>query len=316
MRKLRHVAVVVALVFGAGVVSEGKVSALSTPTFSWKVTRLTPSARIAPSRVWSTNSRGAVRWTATGTGCSKRSNRIVTKRSGSCRVTVTVNATSRYRKITRTKRFAVVASPTTTVPATCAAGGTCAVGDIGPGGGVVFFVSSTPFTSAAACGTSCRYLEAAPAGWSTSPASGCAVAGTASTDPKCGWSANTAAAVGTSTALGAGFANTTAMVTLNNTAGHSATAARAYNGGGKTDWFVPSFVELNELCKYARNQVTGDRTVECTNAGSLRVGFSADYYWSSSEDATLVHVQPFDRGTLSISAGRGTQQCLRPIRAF
>ena len=46
--------------------------------------------------------------------------------------------------------------------ATCATGGVCNVGDIGPGTGTVFFVAPADF----ACGANtCRYLEAAPYGW-------------------------------------------------------------------------------------------------------------------------------------------------------
>ena len=38
------------------------------------------------------------------------------------------------------------AATTTTVALTCAQGGTCAIGDTGPGGGIVFYVSATNFT--------------------------------------------------------------------------------------------------------------------------------------------------------------------------
>jgi protein phosphatase/serine/threonine-protein kinase len=42
-----------------------------------------------------------------------------------------------------------------------------AVGDTGPGGGIVFYVSASVFTSTeSTCGTVCRYLEAAPNTWS------------------------------------------------------------------------------------------------------------------------------------------------------
>ena len=42
-----------------------------------------------------------------------------------------------------------------------------AVGDTGPGGGIVFYVSASDFTSTdSTCGAVCRYLEAAPNTWS------------------------------------------------------------------------------------------------------------------------------------------------------
>jgi hypothetical protein len=88
------------------------------------------------------------------------------------------------------------------------------VGDTGPGGGKVFYVAPTTFASpGSACGTACKYLEAAPIGWITAatPAgqTNCKVAGTSTADPKCEWSGNTTTRIGTtSNAIGAGYANT------------------------------------------------------------------------------------------------------------
>jgi hypothetical protein len=55
----------------------------------------------------------------------------------------------------------------TTPPApSCANGGTaCVVGDVGPGGGTVFYVATTPFACGPTRSESCLYLEAAPALW-------------------------------------------------------------------------------------------------------------------------------------------------------
>ena len=55
----------------------------------------------------------------------------------------------------RTKNAALVAP-------TCAEGGVCKVGDIGPGGGKVIGVGAYTHGT---CGTSCSYLEIAPSGW-------------------------------------------------------------------------------------------------------------------------------------------------------
>jgi hypothetical protein len=47
--------------------------------------------------------------------------------------------------------------------ASCAKGGKCQLGDIGPGGGTVFYASKTVFTSIGSdCDPNCRYLEASP----------------------------------------------------------------------------------------------------------------------------------------------------------
>ncbi len=52
---------------------------------------------------------------------------------------------------------------TRAVDPTCAEGGVCVVGNIGPGGGVVFYVHpSGTFTCGATLELTCTYLEAAP----------------------------------------------------------------------------------------------------------------------------------------------------------
>ena len=60
-------------------------------------------------------------------------------------------------------------SSTTLIPTqtlSCATGGTCKVGDTGPGGGIVFYVAPKTFIQRAATGSmcklDCKYLEAAP----------------------------------------------------------------------------------------------------------------------------------------------------------
>jgi hypothetical protein len=58
------------------------------------------------------------------------------------------------------------------VALTCALGGTCVVGDKGPGGGVVFYVSSNTFSASSACGSGCKYLEAAPTDLTDAPWAG------------------------------------------------------------------------------------------------------------------------------------------------
>ena len=151
---------------------------------------------------------------------------------------------------TTRSRNSVLSSSTA---ATCATGGACRVGDTGPGGGKVFYVAPTTFTSTgSACGTACKYLEAAPVGWmkAATPAgqTNCVRPGTRLVDPQCVWSGNTTTAIGTtSTAIGAGYANTSAIIAQSNVAGTSATVARAFQGGGKTDWSLPSKDELNQM---------------------------------------------------------------------
>ena len=81
----------------------------------------------------------------------------------------------------------------------------------------------------------------------------------------------TAVPGGTGTALGSGSANTDAIIAQNGPGtAYAAGLARAYTGGGYTDWFLPSLDELNKL--YLNRDAIG--------------GFDATTwptYWSSSE---------------------------------
>jgi len=228
-----------------------------------------------------------------------------------------------------TSLTSVTSASFTTGVETCASGGACYVGNTGPGGGNVFYVASTNFTSTGSvCGTTCKYLEAAPTGWITAstPAgqTNCTTAGTSMVDPGCEWSGNVTTSIGSTargTAIGTGYSNTSAMIAQasgGNTAGKAATVARAFQGGSKTDWFLPSHEELNELCKFARSQTTGNTATACANVNSVSTGFvSGGFYWSSTEaDAAYATYRNFNNGGY---ATRGKEQgwlYVRPVRAF
>lgn len=140
----------------------------------------------------------------------------------------------------------------------CATGGTCEIGDTGPGGGIVFYVSVAPFSvPGVACGTNCHYLEAAPASAQFAAPATCA-------------EQTPADAVNVS-GIGQGFANTKSTADLCGNTFMAATAARAYRGGGRKDWYVPSFVEMDEMAKAAN-----------------RVGGLHGYYWTSTQLEPIV----------------------------
>jgi hypothetical protein len=218
---------------------------------------------------------------------------------------------------------------TTTVALTCATGGTCVVGDTGPGGGIVFYVASGTFTQTGAsgsmCTTTCKYLEAAPTNW---------LAGTTG-DPTRSWATNvnsnqTTKVTGTDAeAIGSGYQNSVVIVAQTGNVADSAAAvlAREYAGGGKTDWFLPSKDELNELCKYARNtgQTPGDNA-KCdggSSATAIARGFGTTDYWSSSSsfpgnrslEAHSAIAQYFDNGYQG-SSSKDLLNHVRPVRAF
>lgn len=221
---------------------------------------------------------------------------------------------------------------TTTVVSTCLTGGSCSVGvDVGAGGGTVFYYSATPFTSTGSdCGTNCHYLEAAPAGWivSSTPIgqTNCSITGTSTVDPKCEWSAVTSNFMGSqispSTAIGAGKSNTAAIVAQaggGSTAGKAATTASEYRGGSKTDWFLPSLLELNQLCRYAWALTVDNTATTCTGmTGTIRTGFSTDDYWSSTDYndplRVLAQFQNFNVGSQHF-VSKSQARFVRPVRA-
>jgi hypothetical protein len=193
------------------------------------------------------------------------------------------------------------------VPDTCAQDGKCVVGNTGPGGGIVFYVHPGGGTFASPgsdCGASCRYLEVAPA---ASEASRTWATGS-----------NRAPTGAVATGIGSGYQNT---VDINAQAGNVAASSAAvyafdYSNNGKTDWHQPSKDELNELCKYAKQQTTGDTSVACASTGSLREGFSASTYWSSSDNLfSRAWFQSFLNGSQA-SNPKSISSRVRPVRAF
>jgi hypothetical protein len=166
----------------------------------------------------------------------------------------------------------------------------------------VFYVSATNFTSTGSdCGTTCKYLEAAPANWLAGTTGDPPRSWATDTDPGAGIG-NQDALVTTGTAIGSGYQNSLRIVAQagNAAASSAAVLAREYGGGSKSDWFLPSKAELNEL--YVNKAAIG--------------GFSADSYWSSSEfSANFAWYQYFGDYSPDYSSKNGTAY-VRPVRAF
>ncbi len=144
-----------------------------------------------------------------------------------------------------------------------------AVGETGPGGGKIFYVDkSRPV------GSQC--FEAAPDGWADG------------VDPTAVWGCEGTLILGpVGLGIGTGGGNTTTIVTECTAAGIAAKLAVDYPGG-PGDWFLPSKDELNQLCKYARNQspTAGNQSVPCNGVtGPLQPGFVDEAYWSSRRRA-------------------------------
>ena len=134
------------------------------------------------------------------------------------------------------------------------------VGDVGPAGGTIFYIDpSRPVGS--------QFWE---------------VGSDQGTAP---WGCNgTNIPEAEGAAIGQGKTNTDAILAGCATAGIAARLASA-PAGGYSDWFMPSLDELNQVCKYARDQSTAvvDQAVPCDGTGSTGSGFPSIYFWSSTQ---------------------------------
>jgi hypothetical protein len=118
----------------------------------------------------------------------------------------------------------------TTIPVgnvTVVNGTTLEIGGTGPGGGIVFYAGTDFIVN----GKVCHYLEAGPS----------------LGQPQWGASDSSTGAMGGH--IGAGWTNTQIIVAALNgkETDRAAQIASAYNGGGLSDWFLPSEDELREL---------------------------------------------------------------------
>jgi Protein of unknown function (DUF1566) len=231
---------------------------------------------------------------------------------------------------------APVAGP---APLTCATGGTCVVGNTGPGGGIVYYVDSVGFSCGPTLEAICNYLEVAPSGWNIGAdplkvwATGNSSSGNAiaDVDGNTGGGGgvpitNDATAYNNALGIGLGLKNSMAIVAQNGLAysattnNYAAGAARAYGGGSKNDWYLPTSAELNLLCQWGRNvpQVVG---TACTG-GELNTGTGVNgvfvdyYYWSSSEWIAIGAWSQFFYNGIQTGANKRFTGHVRPVRAF
>lgn len=168
----------------------------------------------------------------------------------------------------------------------CAVENNCKVGNIGPGGGIVFYDAGSRQSWG-------RYLEVAPKGWYGS-----------TSDPRLPMCNVSFAYSSRLESIGSGKLHTDAIVAAC-TSG-AAVAARTYKGGGKSDWSLPSVEELNQLYQYLR----------IPTSGNLRQSFAEHVYLSSTAiNSTEIWTQSF------LSGGRNTINWItplyvRPVRTF
>ena len=183
--------------------------------------------------------------------------------------------------------------------AECAKSGrNCKIGNTGPGGGIVFYDAGSQQSWG-------RYLEVAPKGWSVSVSASGVTTGRVAEWCNVGdivngwlWDGEATAILG-SEEIGKGKANTDLMVAFCSSG--ACVEARAYKGGGKSDWFLPSLKELMELSEFVRRFES--------------VEFEVGHHWSSSEQFNYAWSVVIPVSGVSLNP-KNPLAYVRPIRAF
>jgi len=193
---------------------------------------------------------------------------------------------------------------------TCRTGGECKIGDIGPGGGVIFYVASQWSSTPQSWG---RYLEAAPNGWT----------GTTSDYFRQFGCRNQVISGAQGVAIGSGKRNTEAIVSACPTERNiAAQVANDLILNNKDDWFLPSRDELDAM--YVHREGVGITTMR-----TLSQSDCLPYASSTTQSSDYFHGQTFKDCVITNSDGRtfsyqGRQQfstvprnysyAVRPIR--
>jgi uncharacterized repeat protein (TIGR02543 family) len=163
-----------------------------------------------------------------------------------------------------------------------------AVGDTGPGGGIVFYDKGFYYAGS-------RYIEIAPAGWSGGE------------DPSSIWSTVTYYLVQTCADVGKARYNSDLILSQNGGAECAASVARSYHGGGLNDWGLPTY---------------GDMYFFCASGLKESVGGIGGIYWCSTEYSGYyvyrwdmdagIHITPM----VDLQGMKYNSYKVRPVRSF
>jgi hypothetical protein len=178
-------------------------------------------------------------------------------------------------------------APASATTFTCAQGGTCVIGNVGPGGGRVFYAPGTVFTvSGAPCAATCRYLESAPL-------TGAYAIDNVTTYGLLGQILHNSALQGT--AIGSGYSNTAALLAATSTPTSAGRVASAYRGSANlSDWFLPSSLEISAY--WASNPTDATNYYMASNrldSSIVIVSRGGDYYDFYNNQRPVLPIRAF-----------------------
>jgi hypothetical protein len=202
------------------------VSAASVVKVKWNISAVSGGSSVSLRDIAAVNSKGKKSWKKTG-DCILTATKLKMGTGPSCVLSLTVAKSGKFPSKTFKKK---ITNPD------AYSGPKLRIGDIGPGGGVVFYVGS--FSSAGSvCNKSCMYLEAAPIQPDL---------------PWCDVSTNisTSGISSAETSVGSGMSNTIAIASICATGAAKSVLNQTF--GTKSDWFLPSVRELGALAAASR----------------------------------------------------------------
>lgn len=238
---------------------------------------------------------------------------------------------------------------------TCAEGGECALGNTGPGGGLIFYVSAGGFNCGASysstgspTGGLCHYLEVAKKTWYGGTADPVLQYSTYSAIPDAsltamisaglenGWELTASGGSRVITDLGRGFKNTTILLAAEPAKYPAAYAARNYSGNGLTDWYLPNGKEMYQLCKWNAEKPWVSDATPCSpgsaasnpNKAEMQLGFddtnptikattiNGQYHVSYLAWVSAPYQVAMATGTNGTGPNMTRMSYTRPIRAF
>jgi hypothetical protein len=163
------------------------------------------------------------------------------------------------------------------------------LGATGPGGGMVFYAATSGFACGPNLTETSYYLEVAPI-----------AANTLKVWASSAYGSSSAGASGT--AIGSGYQNTVRIIAQGNS-DSAAAYAQAYRGGGLSDWYQGSTLEMYQIYVNRAAVIIGSH------------GFSGEYWTSTEPNANQAYTYDVTNNSGPWPNSKNSNP-VRPIRAF